>query len=109
MIGHEIKSKRTVLDVSYGPKDGPNFGLGIHRASLFEALLDVATANSIEITKQHRVAATHTNDQGRFVSFENGETLGPFDLLVDTTGARSPISPLVSKPLPYGAIWSTVD
>jgi 2-polyprenyl-6-methoxyphenol hydroxylase-like FAD-dependent oxidoreductase len=109
MIGHEIKSKRTVLDVSYGPKGGPNFGLGIHRASLFEALLDVATTNGIEITKLHRVVATHASRQGRFVSFENGETLGPFDLVVDTTGTRSPISPLVSKPLPYGAIWSTVD
>jgi 2-polyprenyl-6-methoxyphenol hydroxylase-like FAD-dependent oxidoreductase len=109
MIGHEAKSGRTVLDVSYGPKGGENFGLGIHRASLFEALLDTATANGIEITKKHRVTSSHANEQGRFVTFENGNTLGPFDLVIDTTGAGSPISTLASKPLPYGAIWGTVD
>jgi 2-polyprenyl-6-methoxyphenol hydroxylase-like FAD-dependent oxidoreductase len=43
------------------------------------------------------------------VSFENGETAGPFDLVVDTMGAGSPVSALVAKPLPYGAIWGTVD
>ena len=109
MIGHEAKTGRTVLDVSYGPNGGENFGLGIHRASLFGALIEVATQAGIEITKKHRVASTHTDVHGRFVSFENGQTLGPFDLVVDATGAGSPISPLASKPLPFGAIWGTVD
>lgn len=109
MIGHEAKNGRTVLDVSYGPVDGANFGLGIHRASLFDALLNVAIADHIEIKKEHRVKSSHTSEQGRFVSFDNGTTLGPYDLVVDTTGAKSPISSLASKPLPFGAIWGTVN
>ncbi len=108
MIGHEAKSGRTVLDVSYGPKGGPNFGLGIHRASLFAALMDVATSKGIKITTQHKLVATHATDRGRFVSFANDQTIGPFDLLIDASGAGSPISPLVAKPLSYGAIWGTV-
>ncbi len=109
MIGHEARSGRTVLDVSYGPVGGPNFGLGIHRASLFAALLDVAITDGISITKKSRVTSSFTNDQGRFVSFDTGATAGPFDLVIDTTGASSPLSTLVSKRLPYGAIWGTVD
>jgi hypothetical protein len=84
MIGHEAKSGRLVLDVSYGVKDGESFGLGIHRAILFGALLDVAKAEGVTITGQHRVVSTHATDQGRFVSFENGTTAGPFDLVIDT-------------------------
>lgn len=109
MIGHEAKSGRRVLDVSYGPTGGDSFGLGIHRASLLGALLDVAKSEGIVIIGQHRVASTQLSVKGRFVSFENGTTLGPFDLVIDTMGAGSPISKLNAKPLPYGAIWGTVD
>lgn len=109
MIGHEAVSGRTVLDVSYGPVGGANFGLGIHRASLFAALMEAATRDGITVTPQHRVVSTNVTDTGRFVTFENGTTSGPFDLVVDATGARSPLSPLRSAPLPYGAIWGTVD
>jgi 2-polyprenyl-6-methoxyphenol hydroxylase-like FAD-dependent oxidoreductase len=109
MIGHEATSGRKVLDVSYGPVGGDNFGLGIHRASLFASLLDVAIKAGILINPNHTVLSTHTNEDGRFVTFENGHTQGPFDLVIDTTGAGSPISGLTSKPLPYGAIWGTVD
>lgn len=109
MIGREAKSQRTVLDVSYGPKGGANFGLGIHRASLFGALMDVAKADGIAVTGQHRVISTHTNDQGRFLIFDNGASAGPFDLVIDTMGTGSPLSSLIAKPLPYGAVWGTVD
>jgi 2-polyprenyl-6-methoxyphenol hydroxylase-like FAD-dependent oxidoreductase len=109
MIGHEAISGRKVLDVTYGPRGGENFGLGIHRASLFNALLDVAIADGISITANHKIVSTYTTDAGRFVAFENDTVAGPYDLVVDTTGSGSPISSLISKPLPYGAIWGTVD
>lgn len=109
MIGHEAKSGRAVLDVSYGSKGGPDFGLGIHRSSLFEALLDVAIGEGVTITTNHRVVSTQLNGDARHVSFDNGETISPFDLVIDTTGASSPMSQLISTPLPYAAIWGTVD
>jgi len=109
MLGHEANTKRKVLDVSYGPKNGPNFGLGIHRASLFEALLKSAKNKGITITASRRVTATTLQQGKHIVSFETGETAGPFDLVIDAAGARSPLSPMNAKPLPYGAIWGTVD
>jgi 2-polyprenyl-6-methoxyphenol hydroxylase-like FAD-dependent oxidoreductase len=109
MLGYEAANGRVVLDVSYGERGGEFFGLGIHRSSLFEAMLEVARAEGVAITAQHRVVSTEANDQGRFVHFANGASVGPFDLVIDTSGANSAISPLVSKALPYGAIWGTVD
>jgi hypothetical protein len=109
MSGHDAVSGRKVLDVAYGPTGGANFGLGIHRASLFNALMDVAILDGISITPNYKIISTYATDTGRFITFENGKTIGPFDLVVDTTGASSPISALVSTPLPYGAIWGAVD
>jgi 2-polyprenyl-6-methoxyphenol hydroxylase-like FAD-dependent oxidoreductase len=40
--------------------------------------------------------------------FEDGFS-EPFDLLIDASGARSTLSPLVSRALPYGALWGVVD
>jgi len=109
MIGHEAKSGLKVLDVSYGPSGGDNFGLGIHRASLFRVLLNIAKAEGLEIKSAHRVQRSSIENDGRYIHFQRGPKAGPFDLVVDTMGAGSPLSPLKSKPLPYGAIWGTVD
>ncbi len=100
MLGHEADTGRRVLDVSYAPRTG----LAIHRASLFDALWQAVQARAVTIIPSARVLATdngylHTADQ----------THGPFDLIVDAAGAQSPLSPLQSRPLPYGAIWGTVD
>ena len=38
MLGHEARTGRRVLDVSYDLGGSGRFGLGIHRASLFDAL-----------------------------------------------------------------------
>lgn len=109
MLGYEADSKRKVLDVSYGPKGGPDFGLGIHRASLFEALLNTCTAQNVEITNAHQITECHLKDQKRYLRFADGTESGPFNLVIDASGAGSPLSPLQSKALPYGAIWGTVN
>ena len=41
--------------------------------------------------------------------FAHGGSEGPFDLIVDASGAGSALSPLMARPLPYGAVWGTVD
>ncbi len=109
MLGYEAHTGRKVLDVSYGPEGGENFGLGIHRASLFEALLNTVKRKGVGITAASRVKAATLKDNKRILSFETGENSDPFDLIIDAAGAKSPLSPITAKPLPYGAIWGTVD
>ena len=109
MLGYEAATKHKVLDVSYGPINGTDFGLGIHRASLFDALLNTCIAKGVQITNAHEITGSRLAGGQRMLTFANGTTSAPFDLIVDASGARSPLSPLTSKTLPYGAIWGTVD
>ncbi|MFQ6553899.1 FAD-dependent oxidoreductase [Aestuariibius insulae] len=104
MLGHEAGSGRRVLDVHYDRGGGARFGLGIHRASLFDALMEAVRARGIELVSGARVTAAENGQ----LTLASGET-ETFDLVVDATGAGSELSPLRSRPLPYGAVWGTVD
>jgi 2-polyprenyl-6-methoxyphenol hydroxylase-like FAD-dependent oxidoreductase len=103
MLGHEASGRR-VLDVTYARPGADSFGLALHRAALFGALLDAALAAGARLTPSARVTGTAPagcldTAAGRF---------GPFDLVVDAAGTRSPLSPLAARPLPYGAVWGSV-
>ena len=109
MLGLESDTGRKVLDVSYGEMWGDDFGLGIHRATLFDLLLKAARKRNICIEQSSRVISTTITDGIRFIDIDKGMQAGPFDLVVDASGAQSALSPLRSKELPFGAIWGTVD
>lgn len=101
MLGHAQPSGRRVLDVSYGAATG----LAIHRASLFDALYQAMTARPVALVRDARVIRAHA----QMLTTDTGAVHGPFDLIVDAAGSRSALSPIVTRPLPYGAIWGTVD
>ncbi len=103
MLGHEARTGRRVLDVSYDLGGTGRFGLGIHRASLFDALLHAALDAGAEIRPSHAVIGR----QDQHLVFASN-TDGPFDLIIDALGAASPLSPLKARLLSYGAIWGTV-
>ena len=105
MEGYEIPSRRKVLNVSYGK----NFGLAIHRASLFDALYDCAISAGCEIQADARVHTSSLVDNGRIITLSTARQCGPFDLVIDASGTNSPLSPLNAKPIIYGALWGVVD
>ncbi|MCC5958463.1 MAG: FAD-dependent monooxygenase [Rhodobacteraceae bacterium] len=105
MLGHEADGGHRVLDVHYDRPGGARFGLGIHRAALFAVLLDAAISAGAEIVTGHKVTGQHD----RRLYFEGRKDAGPFQMIIDASGARSPLSPLRAKPLGYGALWATVD
>jgi len=105
MLGHEADNGRRVLDVWYDRKAGHNFGLAIHRAALFGAIHKAALRAGSQIVPNARVTAATAG----LLTLADGRQEGPFDLIIDASGASSPISPLMARPLPYGAIWGTVD
>lgn len=105
MLGHESDTGARVLDVWYDRTGtGETFGLGIHRAALFEAVLAAAQSAGTGLKSSHKV----TSINGTVLSFPNQPDAGPFDLLIDASGAGSDLSAIQAKPLPYGAIWGTV-
>ena len=109
MSGTESKSKRGVLNVDYGPPGGKVFGLGIHRAALFDSLYETVMAEKLPIHRGHIIRSSYVEDNVRYLSTSQGERFGPFDLVVDASGARSTLSPIKSRALTYGALWGTVD
>ncbi|MEQ8816737.1 MAG: FAD-dependent monooxygenase [Thalassobaculum sp.] len=105
MLGHEATTGRPVLDVWYDRRGDAAAGLAIHRAALFDALHAAAVAAGARIRPGHRVTGVEAGS----LLFADGSVTAPFDLVVDASGARSAISPLRARDLPYGAIWGTVD
>lgn len=109
MLGLESDTGRKVLDVTYGEIGGEHFGLGIHRATLFDSLMRAALKRDVTIENSSKVLESSITDDKRFLTLENGIEVGPFDLVIDASGAQSKLSYLRSKELPFGAIWGTVD
>ena len=108
MLGH-TQSGKTILDVTYDRSGrGARYGLAIHRAALFHAVLTAAQAAGAKLMQGHRVSHV-TEAPNRKLIFADGSSSAPFDLVIDATGATSPLSPLQARALPFGAIWGTVD
>ncbi|MFV0473170.1 MAG: FAD-dependent oxidoreductase [Pikeienuella sp.] len=105
MYGDTAQSGRRVLDVSY-PAGAP--GRAFHRAALFGLLWGRIAAAGVKVETSALVSAAPLDKGRRHVALEDGRRFGPFDLVVDASGAGSRLSPLVARPLPYGAIWGTV-
>ena len=99
-------SGRAVLDVRYEKLDTHLYGLGVQRSLLFDQLLQTAIQNGAELNGTTKIA----NADARTGSFltSTGRTFGPFDLVIDSLGVRSPLTKQPRRALPYGALWVTL-
>ena len=108
LIGHDAKSDRVVLDMRYAALPRLGYGLGVHRAALFDVLHDAVVAARIPIATGHTVTGA---DDGYIMIGSRRE--GLFDLVVDALGASSPLrahfpGARSARELEFGAIWGTV-
>jgi 2-polyprenyl-6-methoxyphenol hydroxylase-like FAD-dependent oxidoreductase len=99
--------------VRYGGLGGERFGLGVHRAALFNVLLEAVGIAGIPIETGCRVTGVERAAGGRPVLVDDrGRRAGPFDLVVDALGVRSPLWSLFGgkrrRELAYGALWASV-
>jgi 2-polyprenyl-6-methoxyphenol hydroxylase-like FAD-dependent oxidoreductase len=107
--GRVFPSGRRILDVAYSDLGPGLYGIGIHRASLFDTLHEAVAAAGIEIVPGTSVAAVEPASSGRVVLVDAaGQRHGPFDLAVDAAGAQSPLSRNgeAARPFAYGALWT---
>ncbi len=114
LFGRASPSNRIVLDVRYAELGASRFGLAVHRATLFYPLFKEASGQGeIEIATGHPVMGLGLDDRGRpSVLIEGGQRRGPFDLVVDAAGVRSPLAahfdPRPRRQLSYGALWASL-
>ena len=101
---------RVVLDVHYSALRRPGmFGIGVHRASLFNALYDAVLAVGIPVRTGLTIIGSELQREGRSLHFSDGSKSEPFELVVDTLGTRSTLAPPCGRDLDYGALWATLD
>jgi 2-polyprenyl-6-methoxyphenol hydroxylase-like FAD-dependent oxidoreductase len=99
---------RTVLDVRYAALNPRYFGIGIHRAALFEVLHGAVLAAGIPIATDHTVTGSEAVTGGRRLRFA-GQPPEEFELVVDALGTSSPLAPVAGRSLAYGALWGTLE
>lgn len=99
---------RTVLDVRYAALRRARFGIGIHRAALFDILHGAVREAVIPIRTGCAVRGSELSGAKRRLLMENGAS-EPFDLVVDTLGARSALASERGRTLAYGALWASLE
>lgn len=108
--GLSMPSGRRALNVDYAALGGDACAYGVHRALLFETLFNAVGAAGIRIETGRTVAsADPLSGAGRRLCFADGRSAGPFDLIVDALGARTPLAPPIVSTMSYGALWATLD
>jgi len=107
--GISISKNRRALDMQYahGKNDTP--AIGIHRASLFTILLDAVKAVDIPIIVNRTLTGVDETAEAIAPIFADGRHPESFDLLIDASGARTPLAIGQAKALKFGALWTTVD
>ena len=105
LFGRAEPRGTVVLDVCYAARGrhAPS-GLGVHRGALFQVLYDAALVAGAEIESGRDVVGIRDN---RLV-FADGVS-ARFDLIVDALGMRSPLVGGPPQPLPFGALWASLD
>lgn len=112
LIGTDSRSGRTVLDVGYKALGGHIHAIGVHRATLFDVLYAEVQREKIGLVTNFAATGLSSGHAGHWLE-AGARREGPFDLIVDASGARSPLRIAARfgdqpRPLEYGAIWNSV-
>jgi len=114
LFGRVCPSRRVVLDVRYRHVGRDSFGLAVHRGALFSTLYQAVAREGIRRETEWPVSGTERAAGSRMrLTGRRGSTAGPFDLVVDALGTRSPLGPAFGAVTPrtelaYGALWASV-
>lgn len=107
--GRAEPTGRTVFDLRYDMLAPGLAGLGMHRASLFHVLWQAVKARGVGLEAGVEAAGTEETAQGITLLDSRGRRFGPFDLVLDASGARSKLreglGPVAIRPYRYGAVW----
>lgn len=111
--GTDATSGRTVLDVRYDALAGGRFGLAVHRSALFGVLERATRREGIAIETGVDIDGLDAGAQV-VLTCKDGRRVGPFDFVIDATGARSRLrrhaaAPAEPAALAYGAFWASVE
>jgi 2-polyprenyl-6-methoxyphenol hydroxylase-like FAD-dependent oxidoreductase len=102
---------RMVMDLRYGEFAEGAFGLGIHRAALFDILHGSVQRTATKLRLGFDIVSIKSPERPRLIA-RDGREEGPFDLVLNCAGAhdtlRNAFPHRVRAELyPWGALWTT--
>jgi salicylate hydroxylase len=103
--GTRQRGGRAVLDVRFHKAHPGLHAVGIQRHAVFGLLLEAALKAGAQLNAGTQIASADTISG--YLTSTRGRRLGPFDLMVDALGVRSPLSSHPRRELPFGALWAT--
>lgn len=110
----ETQRGTVIFDLDYRSLAPHLFGLGTHRASLFQVLYDHVVSLGVPIHTGCDAVETHTHADGQMsLRLAGGRDAGPFDLIIDASGRHSKLALrhggiAHDTPYPYAALWGVV-
>ena len=108
-IRGENRNGERVLDARYGDLSSSDvFGVGIHRATLFEALFAAVASAGIPLESGCDVTAVVEEGASKRLAFLDGRISRRHDLIVDCLGVASALTSDGGAWLPFGALWANV-
>lgn len=104
---------RKIMDVRYRDAWPEAYGLSVHRANLFQLLLDAARQAGAGIEFGREVVELGMADRVTLV-FADGRKASGFDAVIVANGTQSALRgslgiPSRCTPYPWGALWSICD
>lgn len=107
--GHVVHSGKTIFDISYRLLAPHLCGVGIYRGTLFSLLYEEVLRQQVSIITSAAIESI-TYEKDRAFITDGQIQYGPFDLVINAQGARSPLRAAFAgvkkdKPYPYAAIW----
>ncbi len=102
------ESGKTALDSPYSHLAPGAFGIGIHRASLFDVLYRAVLDQGIEVRTSQEITRSAADSSSRHFLFADGTRSEGFDLTVDASGWNSMLGDRERGMLDFGALWATI-
>jgi 2-polyprenyl-6-methoxyphenol hydroxylase-like FAD-dependent oxidoreductase len=119
-LGHRIERLRgltargtIVFDLAYSDLAPGLHALAVHRAALHTVLWNGFIRSGAALEAGREITSVAERADGRSAPVDaRGRVLPAVDLVIDASGARSPLRNLATggqpKPFHYGAVWATV-
>jgi 2-polyprenyl-6-methoxyphenol hydroxylase-like FAD-dependent oxidoreductase len=120
-LGHRIErlhgvttTGTTIFDLGYGDFDPALHALAVHRSALHQALWTGFERSGASLEAGRSIAAVEAASGSAVKAVDDqGRVLPAADLIIDASGARSPLRAWVTerrpRQFPYGAVWATVQ
>lgn len=115
ILGHTADKKRLTIDVDYQLLGADIYAIAMRRSALFSLLLERLESSQLDIRESTEIVEFRRRSDGRIeLRDDQSQWLGPFDLIVDASGAKSLLRRQVfggsaSKTLRFGSLWATLD